>query len=75
MPNSDDKDLLDKVQTIAHLVLTYERLNQQISQLLTANDGSTENMSRPTASAIARWPASATKYRTKCAAGTTTAGR
>jgi hypothetical protein len=49
MPNRDDlqdKDLLDKVQTYRDLVLTYERLNAEISQLLTENDGATENMSR-----------------------------
>jgi hypothetical protein len=49
MPNRDDlqdKDLLDKVQTYRDLVLTYERLNAEISQLLTENDGATENMSQ-----------------------------
>jgi hypothetical protein len=49
MPNRDemqDEDLLVKVQNYRDLVLTYERLNAEISQLLTENDGATENMSR-----------------------------
>jgi hypothetical protein len=43
MPRDDD--LLNKVQDYRRIVLVYEDLNRQISQLLTANAGSTDKMS------------------------------
>lgn len=43
MPRDDD--LLSKVQDYRRIVLAYEGLNQQISELLTANAGSTDKMS------------------------------
>ena len=43
MPRDDD--LLSKVQDYRRIVLAYEDLNRQISELLTANAGSTDKMS------------------------------
>lgn len=44
MPGNDD--MMDKVQSYQNVVLVYERLNGEINQLLTANNGATENMTK-----------------------------
>lgn len=44
MPGNDD--MMDKVQNYQNVVLVYERLNSEINQLLTANNGATENMTK-----------------------------